>query len=120
MRLDAGGGTVEEINACLEAGYQFHGKDFSTARARRLARSVEHWYDDPRCAGRQVGLVTTPPAEYVREVIRIAVRCATRKGPEHGSVLISTLSGRDTGREHLNFSPLIISWRHNICLYYSS
>jgi hypothetical protein len=27
VRLDAGGGTVEEINAILSAGYQFHGKD---------------------------------------------------------------------------------------------
>jgi hypothetical protein len=95
VRLDAGGGTVDEINACLEAGYQFHGKDFSTARARRLAQSVLTWYDDPKCPGRQVGLVTIPPTEYVREVVRIAVRCATRKGPAHVSVLISTLSGPD-------------------------
>jgi hypothetical protein len=94
VRLDAGGGTVEEINACLSAGYQFHGKDFSTARARRLAQSVETWYDDPKCPGRQVGLVTIPPSEYVRQdLMRIAVRCATKKGAFQDSVLISTLSG---------------------------
>lgn len=61
--LDAGGGTVEEINACLEAGFPFHGKDFSTARARRLAQSVQQWYDDPKCPGRQVGMVTLPPTD---------------------------------------------------------
>jgi len=93
VRLDAGGGTIEETNACLLAGYQFHGKDFSTARARRLAKSVETWYDDPKCPGRQVGLVTIAPTEYVRPVVRIAVRCVTRKGPPQSSVLISTLSG---------------------------
>jgi hypothetical protein len=61
VRVDAGGGTLEEINAILSAGYQFHGKDFSTRRAERLAQSVEIWYDDPKCAGRQVGLVTISP-----------------------------------------------------------
>jgi hypothetical protein len=62
VRLDAGGGTVEESNALLSAGYQFHGKDFTTKRARRLAQSVETWYDDPKCPGRQGGLVTLAPA----------------------------------------------------------
>jgi hypothetical protein len=66
VRLDAGGGTVEEVNAILSAGYQFHGKDFSTARARKLAQSVTTWYDDPTQPGRQVGRVTTEPTDYVR------------------------------------------------------
>jgi hypothetical protein len=95
LRVDAGGGTVEEINACLEAGYQFHGKDYSTKRAERLAQSVQHWYDDPRQPGRQVGLVTTDPAEYVRAVTRIAVRCVRKHARERFSVLISTLSTAD-------------------------
>jgi hypothetical protein len=95
VRLDAGGGTVTEVNACLSAGYQFQGKDFSTARAKKLAESVQVWYDDPRQAGRQVGLVTTSPADYVRPVVRIALRCVTKKGSEQVCVLISTLSGRD-------------------------
>jgi hypothetical protein len=92
IRLDAGGGTVEEVNACLEADYQFHGKDFSTQRARNLARSVTTWYDDPAQPGRQVGLVTTEPKEYVRPVIRVAVRWTNRQGQEQVCVLISTLS----------------------------
>ena len=92
MRLDAGGGTTEEVNSCLKAGYQFHGKDYSTARATRLAQSVEQWYDDPKQPGRQVGLVTTEPSEYVRPVVRVAVRCLRKNAQERISVLISSLS----------------------------
>jgi hypothetical protein len=92
VRLDAGGGTTEEINACLEAGYQFHGKDFSTVRARHLAQSVQRWYDDPSQAGRQVGLVTAEPTDYVRRVVRIALRWTNKQGQEQVCVLISTLS----------------------------
>src|SRR5439155_15810149 len=82
LRLDAGGGTVEEINACLAEGYQFMGKDFSTARARRLCQSVQIWYDDPRQPGRQIGLVTTEPCDYVRPVVRIGLRWWDKKGAE--------------------------------------
>ena len=60
VRLDAGGGTVEEINACLKAGYQFHGKDFSTPRARRLADSVATWYEDPDPSGPESGAGNHP------------------------------------------------------------
>jgi hypothetical protein len=91
VRMDAGGGTVEEINACLSAGYQFHGKDFSTARARHLAESVEGWYEDPTHPGRKVGLVTTPPTDYVRPVVRVALCFSDKKGQEHYCVLISSL-----------------------------
>jgi hypothetical protein len=34
LRLDAGAGTLEEVNACLLAGYEYHGKDISGVRAR--------------------------------------------------------------------------------------
>lgn len=95
IRLDAGGGTVAEINACLEAGFQFHGKDFSTSRARKLAQSVQIWYDDPNQPGRQVGLVMEEPTEYVRPLTRIAIRWWTQKGEERVCVLLSSLSASD-------------------------
>lgn len=91
VRIDAGGGTLDEINACLSAGYQFHGKDFSTPRAKRLAASVQTWYDDPSQPGRKVGLVTLAPTEYVRPVVRIAVCWQDTKGVVHHCVLVSTL-----------------------------
>lgn len=92
VRLDAGGGTVEEVNACLKAGYQFHGKDFSTARATHLAATVATWYQDPHHPGREVGLVTADPSEYVRPLVRIAERWRDQKGQLHHCVLLSTLT----------------------------
>jgi hypothetical protein len=91
VRLDAGGGTVDQINACLSAGYPFHGKDFCTRRARHLAASVKLWYDAPAHAGRKVGLVTQPADEYVRPVRRMALRWCDKQGQEHHCVLISSL-----------------------------
>jgi hypothetical protein len=91
IRMDAGGGTVEEVNACLSAGYAFHGKDFSTARATKLAQSVQTWYSDPDHPGREIGLVTTQASEYVRPMVRIAQRWSDKKGQVHHCVLLSTL-----------------------------
>src|SRR5439155_23375865 len=92
IRLYAGGGTLAEVNACLLAGYQFVGKDFSTARARNLATTVTIWYPDPGQPGRQMGLVTAEPSEYVRPVERIALRWKDKKGHEQVCVLLSTLA----------------------------
>jgi hypothetical protein len=89
--MEAGAGTLEEVNACLQAGYQYCGKDFSTPRARHLAETVQVWYEDPKIPGRQVGWVTAEPKEYVRSVLRIAVRCPKKKGEASVSVLLCTL-----------------------------
>lgn len=94
IRLDAGGGTLAEVNAILSAGYQFHGKDFSTARARNLAQRVETWYPDPTQPERFVGLVTAEASEYERPLVRIALRWLTKKGKEQFCVLLSTLSSQ--------------------------
>ncbi len=92
VRTDAGGGSVDDVNWLLVRGYQFHGKDDSTARARRLAHSVQHWIEDPQVQGRQVGWVCLPATEYVRPVRRIAVRCRKANGQWGIGVLISTLT----------------------------
>jgi hypothetical protein len=91
IRVDAGGGSVGDLNALLEQGYQILAKDYSSQRAARLAASVTTWYDDPKVPGRQVGWVTEPP-QYVRPVQRVAVRCRRRDGSWAVGVLISTLS----------------------------
>src|SRR5579871_340853 len=95
LRVDSGGGTVEDINGVLTQGYQFHGKDYSGARAQCLAESVRDWVDDPKVAGRQVGWVTAPDRSYVRPVFRIAVRCRKLNGQWGVGVLVSTLSAQD-------------------------
>ncbi len=92
VRFDAGGGSVDDVNWLLLRGYQLHGKDYSSARAGRLAASVQEWVDDPQIEGRQVGWVSLPAAEYARPVRRIAVRCRKANGQWGIGVLISTLA----------------------------
>jgi hypothetical protein len=91
-RLDAGGGSVADINWLLDQGYQVHGKDYSSTRARMLAESVTQWVNDPRIPERQVGWVMVPPTCYHRPVHRVAVRCRTKNGQWGVGVLISTLT----------------------------
>jgi hypothetical protein len=91
VRIDAGGGSLDDVNWLLSRGYQVHCKDYSSSRAQRLAQSVQYWVDDPKVPGRQVGWVQLPAPEYVRPVRRIAVRCRKANGQWGVGVLISTL-----------------------------
>lgn len=95
VRVDAGGGSVGEINWLLAQGYQVIAKDYSGQRAQKLALSVTNWVDDPRIEGRQVGWVRAATTAYVREVRRIAVRCRKKNGTWGVGVLISTLAPRE-------------------------
>jgi hypothetical protein len=96
LRIDAGGGSLDEVNWLLARGYQLHGKDISAKRAEGWAYTVKHWYDDPQHSGRQVGWAepeTTP--DYVRPVKRLVIRWHKRNGQTSYGMLISTLSPRD-------------------------
>jgi hypothetical protein len=95
LRVDAGGGSLADVNWALQRGYQVHCKDYSSQRAARLAASVTQWADDPRTPGRQVGWVTLPPTEYVRPVRRIAVRCRKQNGEWGYGVIVSALPPRE-------------------------
>lgn len=91
VRIDGGGGGMENINWLLAQDYQVLTKDYSSVRAAKLAQSVVRWVEDPRCAGRQLGWVLTPSREYVRPVLRIAVRCRQKSGQWRTAVLITSL-----------------------------
>jgi hypothetical protein len=91
IRLDAAGGGLVSCNWLLARGYQLLTKDYSSQRAARLAESVSEWVDDPRCTGRQVGWVQESSTEYVRPVLRLAVRCPTRGGRWRTAVLITSV-----------------------------
>lgn len=95
LRVDAGGGSLEDVNWALCQGYQFLGKDYSGQRARRLAQTVPTWVDDPKEPGRQAGWVEEPANEYVREVKRIAIRKRKANGQWAVVVLISTLTPKN-------------------------
>src|SRR5258708_2598775 len=92
VRVDSGEGSLSDVNWLLRRGYQIHGKDYSSARAQRLALSVKQWVDDPQVQGRQVGWVTKAAPEYIHPVRRIAVRCRKQDGQWGVGVLISTLT----------------------------
>jgi hypothetical protein len=91
VRLDGGGGGLACCNFLLSRGYQLLTKDYSSQRAERLAKSVTRWVDDPRCAGRQLGWVMEPTSEYVRPVLRLAVRCRSEAGRWRTAVLVTTV-----------------------------
>jgi hypothetical protein len=91
VRVDGGGGSLDDVNWLLEQGYQVLVKEYSGKRATKLAKSVTTWIDDPEVAGRQVGWVTAPASEYVREVRRIAVRCQKKNGTWAVGVVLTTV-----------------------------
>ena len=95
LRIDSGGGSVEDINWILRRGYQVHGKDYSGVRAKALAESVHQWINDPADSSRQMGWVSLPAELYCRPVQRIAVRCRKKNGQWGYGVILSTLSPND-------------------------
>jgi hypothetical protein len=95
VRIDAGAGSVEDINWLLARGYQVHAKDYSGQRARLLAKSVSEWVDDPAVPGRQVGWVQAAATAYLHPVRRLAARCRKHNGQWGIGVIISTLAPQD-------------------------
>ena len=91
VRLDAGGGSLDDVNWLLARGYLVHCKDYSGQQAKHLANSVVDWYVDPHQPERQFGWVTEAADAYVRPVTRIAVRCRKPDGKFAYGVLISAL-----------------------------
>ena len=89
IRVDAGGGSVDDLNWLLERGYQVLAKDYSSVRSASVAASVTEWFADPKVPERQVGWVLVPPSGYVRPVVRIAVRCHKANGHWGYGVLIA-------------------------------
>ena len=95
LRINSGGGSVEDINWLLHRGYQVHSKDYSGVRAKALAESVSEWLTDPNDSSRQIGWVTVEADLYCGPVRRIAVRCRKKNGQWGYGVILSTLSPQD-------------------------
>ena len=95
LRIDVGGGSVEDINWMLSRGYQVHAKDYSGVRVKALTESVTEWIIDPDDSRRQMGWVTVEADLYDRPVRRIAVRCRKKNGQWGYGVILSTLSPKD-------------------------
>jgi hypothetical protein len=104
IRMDAGGGSLDEVNWLLERGYQIHGKDISAARAESFAQTVKHWIADPNHPHRQMGWAMEDP-EFVRPVKRLVLRWPPmsekerKKRPFHYACLLSTLEPAEVLRQ---------------------
>jgi hypothetical protein len=95
LRVDSGGGSVEDVNWALAQGYQFHGKDYAANRVKNLVESVQEWITDPADPDRQMGWVTAETEVYCRPIQRIAVRCRKKNGQWGLGVILSTLSSQE-------------------------
>jgi hypothetical protein len=80
IRVDAGAGTLDDLNWLLARGYEIIAKEYSGQRVLRLAKTVVEWVQDPVWPERSFGWVTEPATGYVRPVRRIAVRCRRQDG----------------------------------------
>jgi hypothetical protein len=100
IRIDAGGGSISDINWLLMRGYFVVTKDYSTTRARLLAKQVVEWLPDPRDGERQVGRIPGPASDYhagqyQRSITRVAVRCRLANGQWGVGVVVSSLPVTD-------------------------
>jgi len=91
LRVDAGAGTVDDLNWLLARGYLVVAKEYSGSRVLRLATTVTEWVQDPLWSERSFGWVTELATGYVRPVWRIAVRCCRQDGTFAYGVLICAL-----------------------------
>ncbi len=95
VRVDAGGGSVPNLNWLLERDYHILGKACSGQQARLLAKTVQQWITDPHLPERQCGWVTEEPTAFARPVRRLAVRCPKPNGQWGIGVLICSLSDQE-------------------------
>ena len=88
IRVDAGAGTLDDLNWRLSRSYKIMAKASSGRRVLRLAKTVVEWVQDPEWSERSFGWVSEPATDYVRPVVRIAVRCRRQDGTFAYGVLI--------------------------------
>ena len=118
LRIDAGGGSLNDVNWLLRRGYQIHSKDCSLQRAAGIAPTVKEWFPDPLHPGRQVGWATCGSHDYEREVRRLIVRWRRRNGQECFAALLSTLTPQQVF-DLLGQSPKLLDDGRAVALAYA-
>jgi hypothetical protein len=118
LRIDAGGGSLHDVNWLLKRGYQIHSKDVSLKRAAGIAQTVKEWISDPLHPGRQVGWATCGSHDSERPVRRLIVRWRKRNGQEYFAALLSTLIPRQVF-DLLGQPPKLLHERQAVALAYA-
>ncbi len=125
IRMDAGGGSLDEINWLLERGYRIHGKDISSARAEAYSQAVTSWIADPKHPHRQMGWVEGEIEGYVRPLKRLILRWPPmseekrKKRPFHYSCILTNLEPEEVIRQ-LNLPVHTIENEEAMTLAYSA
>ena len=115
LRMDSGGGSLDDLNWCLARDYQLHCKDISTQRAEVWAATVVEPLDDPAHPERQVGwVVPEETPDYARPVRRLAIRWRKRNRQIGHDLLISTRTPTEVlkllgGREREVHEPELVA-----------
>jgi hypothetical protein len=91
VRVDGGGGRDADVNWLLSRGYFILVKVKNWKRAKKLARSVTHWYPDPKVPDRQIGWVETQHT-YDHPTRQLAMRWPKSDGQWHYRVLVFNLT----------------------------
>jgi len=91
VRVDAGGGTDDDINWLLQRGYPILVKVKHHKRSTKLCRSVTAWYPDPKVEGREVGWVEQPHL-YDQPTRQLAIRNRKKNGQWSYHVVVFTLT----------------------------
>ncbi|OGO67235.1 MAG: hypothetical protein A2Z49_12640 [Chloroflexi bacterium RBG_19FT_COMBO_56_12] len=90
VRLDGGAGDDKDVNWLLERGYGLIAKVKNWQRSRKLAKTVQEWYPDPKEPTREVGWVAQPH-EYVSPTRQLAIRSKDDQGQWRYRVLVFNL-----------------------------
>src|SRR5260221_1673925 len=61
IRVDAGCGTLDDLNWLLTGGYEIMAKEYSGQRVLRLVKAATEWIQDPDWSDRSFGWVSEPP-----------------------------------------------------------
>lgn len=97
IRVDGGGGRDADLNWLLQRDYFIVAKVKNWQRTKKLAQSVQQWYQDPKVPQREVGWITTPHA-YARPTRQIAIRKPKKNGKWQYRVLVFNLSNDQLAR----------------------
>lgn len=93
IRLDAGGGSQDQVKWLEEQGFVYCTKEYSGKRVMALIPKDIDWIPDPKTDGREVAFLAALPTDPPHRR-RVAVRCRKKNGHFSYGIIISTIPPR--------------------------